>query len=61
MRAQHKTTDIAQHSDKRLLAMCLQQRESVETVDTMAQDLLERFGSLHGVFGASANEILLMR
>ena len=50
----HEYTD---HSDNTLLAQCLQQRESLAKSKLLAAELLDRFGSLHGVLQASAQQV----
>lgn len=54
---QSQSTPISQHSDAALLALCLRHRESTNTAQTIANQLLDRFGSLYGVFGASDEQV----
>lgn len=54
---QSQSTPITQHSDAALLALCLRHRESTNTSQTIANQLLDRFGSLYAVFGASDEQV----
>ena len=54
---QSQSTPITQHSDATLLALCLRHRESTNTSQTIANQLLDRFGSLYAVFGASDEQV----
>lgn len=54
---QSQSVAIAQRSDAALLALCLRHRESTHTAETIAQQLLDRFGSLYGVFGATDTQV----
>lgn len=54
---QSQSTPITQQSDATLLALCLRHRESTNTSQTIANQLLDRFGSLYAVFGASDEQV----